>query len=605
MSERKEIRVPDIGDFDNVEIIEVLVSEGDTVAPEDALITLETDKASMDIPAPFGGKLVELKIRRGDRVSKGHVIAVVEASEAAGGQPVDAAAQSKDQDKQADAKDATSGTEPETGSRSGTASQARPAESDHEADEVADLLVLGAGPGGYTAAFRAADLGRSVTLIERWETLGGVCLNVGCIPSKALLHAAAVIEEAAHMSKHGIVFGTPKIELEPLRTWKNEVVGRLTKGLAGIAKQRKVSVLRGTAKFLDAHHVALDGPGGSKVVRFAQCIIAAGSEPVALPDMPDDPRIMDSTGALQLEELPKRLLVIGGGIIGLEMAAVYDALGVKVSVVELTDTLMPGCDRDLVRPLEKRIRARYEAIMTGTKVTGMEAQKKGIKVSFDGKHAPDKPQVYERVLVAVGRRPNGDAIDAAAAGIHTERGFIPVDRQMRTNLEHVFAIGDIIGQPMLAHKASHEGKVAAEVACGHKSAFDARAIPSVAYTDPEVAWVGLTEDQAKADGTEYEKGAFPWAASGRSLALGRDEGFTKLLFDPKTGRVLGAGIVGTNAGDLISETALAIEMGCDAADIGLTVHPHPTLSETVGMAAEAFEGTLTDLYMPKKHNKGG
>jgi dihydrolipoamide dehydrogenase len=401
------------------------------------------------------------------------------------------------------------------------------------------------------------------------------------------------------------VFGTPKIELDPLRTWKNEVVGRLTKGLATIAKQRKVNVLRGTAKFLDAHHVALDGPEGSKVVRFAQCIIAAGSEPVALPDMPDDPRIMDSTGALQLEELPKRLLVIGGGIIGLEMAAVYDALGVKVTVVELTDTLMPGCDRDLVRPLEKRIRARYEAIMTGTKVTGMEAQKKGIKVSFEGKHAPDKPQVYERVLVAVGRRPNGDAIDAAAAGITTERGFIPVDRQMRTNLEHVFAIGDIIGQPMLAHKASHEGKVAAEVACGHKVAFDARAIPSVAYTDPEVAWVGLTEDQAKADGTEYEKGAFPWAASGRSLALGRDEGFTKLLFDPTTGRVLGAGIVGTNAGDLISETALAIEMGCDAADIGLTVHPHPTLSETVGMAAEAFEGTLTDLYMPKKRSKGG
>jgi dihydrolipoamide dehydrogenase len=605
MSERKEIRVPDIGDFDNVEIIEVLVSEGDTLGAEDALVTLETDKASMDIPAPFGGKLVELKIKKGDRVSKGDVIAVVEAAEAEGKGAAESGGEAEKQGKQAGARQAEAEPEPEPEPEpeSRPAPQASRADPDRKADEEADLLVLGAGPGGYTAAFRAADLGRSVTLIERWETLGGVCLNVGCIPSKALLHAAAVIEEAAHMSKHGIVFGTPKIELDPLRTWKNEVVGRLTKGLATIAKQRKVNVLRGTAKFLDAHHVALDGPEGSKVVRFAQCIIAAGSEPVALPDMPDDPRIMDSTGALQLEELPKRLLVIGGGIIGLEMAAVYDALGVKVTVVELTDTLMPGCDRDLVRPLEKRIRARYEAIMTGTKVTGMEAQKKGIKVSFEGKHAPDKPQVYERVLVAVGRRPNGDAIDAAAAGITTERGFIPVDRQMRTNLEHVFAIGDIIGQPMLAHKASHEGKVAAEVACGHKVAFDARAIPSVAYTDPEVAWVGLTEDQAKADGTEYEKGAFPWAASGRSLALGRDEGFTKLLFDPTTGRVLGAGIVGTNAGDLISETALAIEMGCDAADIGLTVHPHPTLSETVGMAAEAFEGTLTDLYMPKKRPK--
>jgi dihydrolipoamide dehydrogenase len=601
MSDRKEIRVPDIGDFDNVEIIEVLVSEGDTLAPEDALITLETDKASMDIPAPFGGKLVELKVKQGDRVSKGDVIGVVEAAgEAKGEGAAESGAESKEKEKPADAKQAKADPKPEPEAASRPAPQARPADPDRKADQEADLLVLGAGPGGYTAAFRAADLGRSVTLVERWDTLGGVCLNVGCIPSKALLHAAAVIEEAAHMSKHGIVFGKPKIELGGLRDWKNEVVGRLTKGLSTIAKQRKVNVLRGTAKFLDAHHLQVDGPDGSRVVRFAQCIIAAGSEPVALPDMPDDPRIMDSTGALELEELPKRLLVIGGGIIGLEMAAVYDALGVKVSVVELTDTLMPGCDRDLVRPLEKRIRARYAAIMTGTKVTGMEAQKKGIKVSFEGKHAPDKPQVYERVLMAVGRRPNGDAIDAAAAGVHTERGFIPVDRQMRTNLEHVFAIGDIIGQPMLAHKASHEGKVAAEVACGHKAAFDARAIPSVAYTDPEVAWVGLTEDQANADGIEYEKGAFPWAASGRSLALGRDEGFTKLLFDPKTGRVLGAGIVGTNAGDLISETALAIEMGCDAADIGLTVHPHPTLSETVGMAAEAFEGTLTDLYMPKK-----
>jgi dihydrolipoamide dehydrogenase len=464
--------------------------------------------------------------------------------------------------------------------------------------------VLGAGPGGYTAAFRAADLGRDVTLIERWDTLGGVCLNVGCIPSKALLHAASVIEEASHMSEHGIVFGAPKIELDKLRGWKEGVVGRLTKGLDTIAKQRKVKVLRGAAKFTGPHTIKLDGPEGGRELSFRQCIIAAGSESMNLPGAPDDPRVMDSTGALALDQLPKNLLVIGGGIIGLEMACVYDALGVKVSVVELTDTLMPGCDRDLVRPLEKRIKSRYAAIMTGTKVTEMKALKGGIKVSFEGKHAPDKPQTYERVLVAVGRRPNGEAIDAAASGVKVERGFIPVDRQQRTNVEHIFAIGDIVGQPMLAHKATHEGKVAAEVASGEKSAFDARVIPSVAYTDPEIAWVGLTEDQAKAEGVEYEKGVFPWAASGRSLAIGRDEGVTKLLFEPKTGRLLGAGIVGTNAGDLISEAALAIEMGCDATDIGLTVHPHPTLSETVAMSAEAFEGTLTDLYLPRKGRKG-
>ncbi|HUG99063.1 MAG TPA: dihydrolipoyl dehydrogenase [Gammaproteobacteria bacterium] len=607
MSERKEIRVPDIGDFKDVEIIEVLVAAGDTVAAEDALITLETDKASMDVPAPFGGKLVELKVGKGDRVSEGDVIAVVAAEEE----------ESRAEEEGEDAERAEKGTEESAGKKDDEGTDAagkRESEAEKRAapaadegppaDVEADLLVLGAGPGGYTAAFRAADLGRDVTLIERWDTLGGVCLNVGCIPSKALLHAAAVIEEAAHMSGHGIVFGTPKIELDKLRGWKEGVVGRLTKGLDTIAKQRKVKVLRGTAKFTGPHRLELDGPDGRQVVRFAQCIIAAGSESVNLPGTPDDPRIMDSTGALELEELPKSLLVIGGGIIGLEMACVYDALGVKVSVVELTDTLMPGCDRDLVRPLEKRIKSRYSAIMTGTKVTEMKALKGGIKVSFEGKNAPDKPQTYDRVLVAVGRRPNGEAIEAAAAGVKVERGFIPVDRQQRTNVEHIFAIGDIIGQPMLAHKATHEGKVAAEVASGHKSAFDVRAIPSVAYTDPEVAWAGLTEDQAKADGVEYEKGVFPWAASGRSLAIGRDEGMTKLLFEPKTGRVLGAGIVGTNAGDLISEVALALEMGCDAADIGLTVHPHPTLSETVAMAAEAFEGTLTDLYLPKKTRKG-
>jgi len=609
MSTNKEIRVPDIGDFKDVEIIEVLVGAGDTVALDDGLVTLETDKASMDVPASHAGKIVELKVGNGDRVSEGDLIAVV-AVEEAGGNDADGGGEKPE----ADAKpkpDSKPDSKPESkdeavkrevpGGADAAAAAAAP-EEDH-GDYDTDLLVLGAGPGGYTAAFRAADLGRDVTLIERWDTLGGVCLNVGCIPSKALLHAAAVIEEAAHMSEHGIVFGTPKIELDKLRSWKAGVVGRLTKGLDTIAKQRKVKVLRGTAKFTGAHILQLDGPEGEQELSFRQCIIAAGSESMALPDMPGDPRVMDSTGALALEELPKTMLVIGGGIIGLEMACVYDALGVKVSVVELTDTLMPGCDRDLVRPLEKRIKARYAAIMTGTKVTEIKALKGGIKVSFEGKNAPDKPQAYDRVLVAVGRRPNGEAIDAAAAGVKVERGFIPVDRQQRTNVKHIFAIGDIVGQPMLAHKATHEGKVAAEVASGEKSAFDARVIPSVAYTDPEVAWVGLTEDQAKTEGVAYEKGVFPWAASGRSLAIGRDEGITKLLFDPKTGRVLGAGIVGTNAGDLISEVGLAIEMGCDAADIGLTVHPHPTLSETVAMAAEAFEGTLTDLYLPKKRGK--
>jgi dihydrolipoamide dehydrogenase len=602
MSDRKEIRVPDIGDFDNVEIIEVLVNEGDTVGAEDPLITLETDKASMDVPAPFAGTLVELKVGKGDRVSKGDVIAVVETAEAVDAGAGDSNAKAPADDDKGAEKDRQEAAEPEQEDAKGAA-PATSADTAPDADYDADLLVLGAGPGGYTAAFRAADLGRDVTLIERWDTLGGVCLNVGCIPSKALLHAAAVIEEAAHMSEHGIVFGAPRIELDKLRGWKESVVGRLTKGLDTIAKQRKVKVLHGTAKFTGPHAIKLDGPEGERELSFRQCIIAAGSESVNLPGTPDDPRVMDSTGALALEELPKRLLVIGGGIIGLEMACVYDALGVKVSAVELTDTLMPGCDRDLVRPLEKRIKARYEAIMTGTKVTGMKAVKGGIKVSFEGKNAPEKPVTYDRVLVAVGRRPNGEAIDATAAGVKVERGFIPVDRQQRTNVEHIFAIGDIVGQPMLAHKATHEGKVAAEVACGEKSAFDARVIPSVAYTDPEIAWVGLTEDQAKAEGVEYEKGVFPWAASGRSLAIGRDEGFTKLLFSPKSGRLLGAGIVGTNAGDLISETALAIEMGCDAADIGLTVHPHPTLSETVAMSAEAFEGTLTDLYLPKKRRK--
>jgi dihydrolipoamide dehydrogenase len=440
-----------------------------------------------------------------------------------------------------------------------------------------------------------------VTLVDRWPQLGGVCLNVGCIPSKALLHAARVIEEAESMAAHGIRFQAPEIDPGALKQWKNKVVGKLTAGLAILAKQRKVTVVRGTARFVSPHRVeVVDTDGGRRILGFEQCIIAAGSEPARLPGLPDDPRLVDSTGALDLDGVPKRFLVIGGGIIGLEMACVYDALGSEVSVVELTDTLMPGCDRDLVRPLEKRLRSRYDAIYTGTKVASVAASAEGLRVTFGGEGAPP-PAMYDKVLCAVGRVPNGKAIRAGAAGITVdERGFIPTDRQMRTNVPHIFAIGDIVGQPMLAHKATHEGKVAAEVAAGEKSAFDARVIPSVAYTDPEVAWVGVTETEAKANGQKFEKGMFPWMASGRSLALNRDEGFTKLLFDPDTHRVIGGGIVGTNAGDLISEVAHAIEMGSTAADIGLTVHPHPTLSETVAFAAEAYEGTLTDLFIPKK-----
>jgi dihydrolipoamide dehydrogenase len=467
-------------------------------------------------------------------------------------------------------------------------------------DRHAKVLVLGAGPGGYTAAFRAADLGLEVTLIERWPVLGGVCLNVGCIPSKALLHAARVVDEAQAMAGHGISFGPPQIDLDRLRSWKSAVVGKLTGGLSGLARQRKVTVIRGDGRFVAPRVLEVAGEEGTQRIGFDHCIIAAGSEPVRLPFLPDDPRVMDSTGALELQDIPQRLLVIGGGIIGLEMGCVYDALGSKVSVVELMDQLMPGADPDLVKPLEKRLRKRYEQILLGVKVQGVEALPEGLRVSFSGTGAPT-PQIYDRVLVAVGRRPNGSGIGAEAAGLTVDpRGFLSVDRQMRTSQPHIFAIGDIVGQPMLAHKATHEGKVAAEVIAGEKRAFDARVIPSVAYTDPEVAWVGLTESEAKAKGIEYQKGSFPWAASGRSLAQGRDEGFTKLLFDPQTHRVLGGGIVGSNAGELIGEVALAIEMGADAADIGLTIHPHPTLSESVAMSAEAFEGTLTDLYLPKR-----
>jgi dihydrolipoamide dehydrogenase len=463
-----------------------------------------------------------------------------------------------------------------------------------------ELVVIGAGPGGYTAAFRAADLGMKVTLIERWPTLGGVCLNVGCIPSKALLHAAKVIEDAHDMAANGITFGPPRIDLDKLRSWKSRVVGKLTTGLTGLAKQRKVDVIRGEAKFTGPYALEVRTAEGVRLVNFKQCIIAAGSESVRLPGLPDDPRVIDSTGALELPPDCKRLLVIGGGIIGLEMACVYDGLGVKVSVVELSDGLMPGTDRDLVRPLQKRIEKRYERILLNTKVSVLEPRGGGLRATFEGPDAPE-PQEFDRVLVAVGRSANGNAISAAAAGISVDkRGIIAVDKQMRTNLPHIYAIGDIAGVPMLAHKATHEAKVAAEVAAGHKAAFDARCIPSVAYTDPEIAWVGVNETEAKARGIEYGKGMFPWAASGRSLAINRDEGVTKLLFDKQTHRVIGGGIVGTNAGELIAEVGLAVEMGADAADVGLTVHAHPTLSETVAFSAEAFEGTLTDLYIPKR-----
>jgi dihydrolipoyl dehydrogenase len=565
-----EQRVPDLGEFHDVEVVELLVKPGDRVEPESPLITLETDKATMDVPATAAGIVREVRVRKGDRVSKDALVALVEAGT---GDTV----------------------------RIASLSEAAAALPQPEADVSAQLLVIGAGPGGYTAAFRAADLGLNVTLVDRWPQLGGVCLNVGCIPSKALLHAARVIEEAESMAAHGIRFGKPEIDLQALRQWKNRIVGKLTAGLTILAKQRKVTVIRGQARLAGPHQAVVHDPdGGSKVIGFEQCIVAAGSEPARVPGLPDDARVLDSTGALELRDVPRRLLVIGGGIIGLEMACVYDALGSQVSVVELTDMLMPGCDRDLVRPLEKRLRARYGAILTGTRVTGVEATPKGLHVAFDGKEA-GAPQLFDRVLCAVGRVPNGKAVRAEAAGIAIdERGYLPVDRQMRTSVPHIFAIGDIVGPPMLAHKASHEGKVAAEIAAGHKSAFDARAIPSVAYTDPEIAWAGVTETEAKASGRKLGKGMFPWIASGRSLSLNRDEGFTKLLFDPESHRIVGGGIVGTNAGDLIAEVALAIEMGSTAADIGLTVHPHPTLSETVAFAAEAFEGTLTDLFVPKK-----
>ena len=571
-----EQRVPDLGDFQDVEVIEVLVAPGDEIEVDTPLITLETDKATMDVPATATGRVGRVAVSKGDRVSKGSLILTLDAA-AAG----DSAAREA--------------------SVPGAPGPATIEPGEPGADIEVQLVVLGAGPGGYTAAFRAADLGLQVLLVDRWPQLGGVCLNVGCIPSKALLHAARVIEDVESMAENGLMYGDPVIDHARLRQWKNKIVGKLTAGLTILAKQRKVQVLRGFGRFVSANRLEVVDPDGHRqLVAFRQCIVAAGSEPARIPGVPSDPRVLDSTGALALEDVPGSMLVIGGGIIGLEMACVYDALGTRVSVVELTPGLMPGCDRDLVKPLEKRIAGRYEKILVGTRVEAVEARDEGLKVTFAGASGASS-ETYDRVLVAVGRVPNGRLINASAAGLQVdERGYIPVDRQMRTNVPGIFAIGDITGQPMLAHKATHEGKVAAEVAAGLKSAFDARVIPSVAYTDPEIAWVGVTETEARSQGHKLGKGLFPWMASGRSLALNRDEGFTKLLFDPETHRVVGGGIVGTNAGDLISEVALAVELGADAADVGLTIHPHPTLSETVAFAAEAFEGTLTDLYVPKK-----
>jgi dihydrolipoamide dehydrogenase len=576
-----EIRLPDIGDFKDVPIVEILVKPGQKVAKEEVILTLESDKATLDVPAPEDGVIGEIKVKVGDKVSQGSLLATF-TSGGASAAPAPAAAAP------APAPAKTPPVAP--------AAQA----SSVKADIECDIAVLGAGPGGYTAAFRAADLGQKVVLIEKRATLGGVCLNVGCIPSKALLHAAKVIDEAAGFADHGISFSAPKINLDALRSWKDGVVKRLTSGLTALSKQRKVTVVTGDGKFTASNLITVTTADGVKTIGFKHAIIAAGSEPIAPGFIPRDARIMDSTGALDLANIPKRMLVLGGGIIGLEMATVYDALGSKITVVELMDQLMPGTDRDMVAPLMKRIEKRYEKILLKTKVTAVEAKAEGLHVSFESESGKTS-DVFDAMLVSVGRRPNGGAIGAAAAGVAVdERGFIHVDKQMRTNVPNIFAIGDLVGQPMLAHKATHEAKVAAEVAAGHKAAFDAKVIPSVAYTDPEVAWVGVTETEAKAQGLKFGKAVFPWAASGRSLALGRDEGLTKTLWDEASGRLIGCAIVGPSAGDLISEAALAIEMGADAEDIGLTIHPHPTLSETFAMSAEAFAGTLTDLYMPKK-----
>ncbi len=612
-----EVRVPDIGDFADVPVIEILVAAGDEVAVEDSLVTLESDKATMDVPSPVAGKVGQLRVSVGDRVSEGSVLLTMEAADDAGAESEAAGAESEAAGAESEAAGAAhpvaeGAGPPAAGEQAPPGAQAPAGTTEAPdlppgrgapgppppSDRDAQVLVLGAGPGGYTAAFRAADLGLKTVLVERYDRLGGVCLNVGCIPSKALLHAARVLAEAEEMAAHGIRFGEPSIDLSALLSWKTGVVDRLTSGLSGLARQRKVEVVTGAARFTGPHSLS----AGEREITFDHCIIAAGSEPVRLPFLPDDDRVIDSTGALSPPDIPRRLLVVGGGIIGLEMATVYDALGSRVTVVEMMDQLIPGCDPDLVRPLHKRIQDRYEAILLGTQVTSVKAQKNGLRAEF----SEGKPQIFDRILVSVGRRPNGAEIGADAAGVTvTERGFIPVDRQMRTNVDHIYAIGDIAGEPMLAHKATHEGRVAAEVIAGDAgAAFDPRAIPSVAYTDPEVAWMGLTETAAKAEGVEYEKATIPWAASGRALGLDRPEGMTKLLVEPGTRRLLGAGIVGVNAGELIAETVHALEMGSDAEDIGLTIHPHPTLSETVAFAAEMATGTITDL-MPKRPRGGG
>ncbi|WP_054286625.1 dihydrolipoyl dehydrogenase [Gulbenkiania mobilis] len=586
MSQLIELKVPDIGGHSNVDVIEVFVKPGDTIAKDDSLITLETDKATMEVPAEAAGVVKEVRITVGAKVSEGDVMVVLEAGSGASANPASAAVPA------AEAAPAAPVVAPAAASHSGGA------------DIECDVMVLGGGPGGYSAAFRAADLGLKVVLVERYATLGGVCLNVGCIPSKALLHNAAVIDEVKHLAANGIRFGEPDIDIDQLRAYKEQVIAKLTGGLAGMAKARKVQVVRGVGQFLDPHHLQVDATegkgqdktGARQVISFRNAIIAAGSRVVNLPFIPQDPRIVDSTGALELRSIPKRMLIIGGGIIGLEMGTVYSTLGARLDVVEMLDGLMQGADRDLVRVWEKMNAHRFDNIMTGTKTVAVEAQEDGIYVTFEGAKAPKEPQRYDLVLVAAGRAPNGKLIGAENAGIAvTDRGFIEVDKQQRTNVPHIYAIGDIVGQPMLAHKAVHEGHVAAENCAGEKAFFDARVIPGVAYTDPEVAWVGVTEEQAKREGLRIEKGVFPWAASGRAIANGRDEGFTKLIFDADTHRIIGGGIVGTHAGDMIGEVCLAIEMGCDATDIGKTIHPHPTLGESIGMAAEVAHGSCTDL----------
>ena len=599
MSNIVEIKVPDIGDFRDIPVIEVLVKPGDSVKPEDPLVSLESDKATMDVPSPQAGTVKDIRVKVGDKVSEGSLILTLDAAETSAAPSQAPARESGAAAKAPEPLAKTPAAAPAAPAASAAPANAAPY-AGPKGDIHAEVVVLGAGPGGYTAAFRAADLGKKTVLIERYPTLGGVCLNVGCIPSKALLHVAKVITEASEMASHGITFGKPAIELDKLRAWKERVIGKLTKGLSGLAKQRNVTVVEGAGAFASPNTIRVETKSGVKTVSFDACIIAAGSSVARIPGFPyDDPRLIDSTGALELPRIPRRLLVIGGGIIGLEMATVFDALGSKITVVELMDGLMPGADRDVVRPLEKRIAKRYEKILLKTKVSRIEPAKEGLEVTFEGDGA--SADTFDYVLMAVGRRPNGREIKADAAGVQVdERGYIPVDKQMRTNVPHIFAIGDIVGEPMLAHKATHEGKIAAEVIAGHKVAFDARTIPSVAYTDPEVAWMGYTETQAQAQGVEYEKAVFPWAASGRALATGRDDGMTKLLFDKATRRLIGAGIVGVNAGELIAETVHALEMGADATDIGLTIHPHPTLSETVFFAAEIADGSITDLFMPKK-----